>query len=42
MEDSEFASLPSVKDGDALILFSRRSVLTAAAALGRKKIFPVV
>ncbi|NLM34227.1 MAG: RNA helicase [Clostridiales bacterium] len=38
VEDSEFRFPSSVKDGDALILFSRRSVLTAAAALEEKNI----
>lgn len=37
-EDSEFRFPTSVKDGDALIVFSRKSVLTAAAALEEKNI----
>lgn len=37
-EDSEFRFPQSVKDGDALIVFSRKSVLTAAAALEERNI----
>ncbi|MDP4089471.1 MAG: DEAD/DEAH box helicase [Bacillota bacterium] len=37
-EDSEFRFPASVKDGDALIVFSRKSVLTAAAALEERNI----
>jgi ATP-dependent RNA helicase SUPV3L1/SUV3 len=38
VEDSEFRFPSSVKEGDALILFSRRSVLTAAAALEERNV----
>ncbi|WP_139903696.1 helicase-related protein [Clostridium thermarum] len=38
VERDEFRFPSSVKDGDALIVFSRRSVLTAAAALEEKNI----